>query len=172
MASQNWKPEFPGQRQDEEVLMMVYRHWYVVAAPAIKALVIILLSFIIPIWLNLGGLIFSYAISTTIYYLWIVFWISYVVYIYFNWLQDRFIVTNQRIIDIDQRGMFRRRVSEVELEQISGITHEVVGFFPTLLDFGTVVIRAGGADGLTLKQVANPAMIKEDITQLVKQVLR
>ncbi len=161
-------PQFPGQREDEEIVTVLYRHWYVVAAPAVKSLVIILLSFAIPLWLHLAGLIFSYAISTIIYYLWIVFWISYIVYAYLNWSRDRFIITDQRIIDIDQKGLFRQRVSEVELEQIRSITHETVGFFSTVLKFGTVFVHAGEG-GLTLNQVPNPANVKEDIIRLTKR---
>lgn len=162
-------PQFPGQREDEEIVMVLYRHWYAVAVPAVKALLIILLSFVIPLWLHLAGLIFSYAISTTIYYLWIVFWISYIVYGYLNWSRDRSIVTDQRIVNIDQKGLFRQRVSEVELEQIRSITHEIIGFFPTLLKFGTVFINTEGT-GIALKQVPDPVGIKEDIIQLTKEL--
>ena len=163
-----FQPLFIGQRNDEEVVFILWRHWYTVVAPILKAVLIIGLSFASPLWLNATGLIFSYAITATIYYLWIVFWIGYAVSQYLNWYQDRFIVTNQRIIDIDQRGLTRRRVAEVELDRIQHVAHAVVGVFPTMLNFGTIIIQAAGGHELELRQVSEPAGVQEEITQLVK----
>lgn len=170
MADTNRELQFPGQREGERVVTTVFRHWYVVAMPVAKALLVILLTFLIPLWLNLAGLIFSYALSAAVYYLWIVFWIGYILYEYLNWCRDRFIITDQRIINVDQRGLFRKRVAEVELEQIHNITHEVVGFFPTMLNFGTVTVRMSGDGDLLLEYIANPAIVKEDIARLIKTV--
>ena len=111
-------PEFVGQREDEEVVLVLFKHWYMVVAPMLKAILIILISFVIPIWLNFANFIFSYGLTTLIYYLWLVFWIGYMIYQYINWYRDRFIITTQRLINVDQRGMLHRQVAEVELERV------------------------------------------------------
>jgi len=168
-SSHAFTPEFPGQREDEEVVLVLFKHWYMVVTPMVKAIGIILLSFAIPIWLHFANFIFSYGVTTSIYYLWMVFWIGYMVYHYINWYRDRFILTTQRLINVDQRGMVNRRVAEVELDKIQNITHVIAGVFPTVLNFGTVIVQSAGANDLNLEQVANPALLQEDITRLVKE---
>ena len=162
-------PEFANQREDELVVMVLFKHWWLLAGPVLKALLIIAVSLLIPIWFHFMGAIFRYGIIAAAYYLWHVFWIGYMVYQYLTWYLDKYIITNQRIIDIDQQGLFRRKVSEVELSRIQNITHLIAGIIPTMLNFGTVVIQSAGANDLTLDAVANPPMIQEEVAGLVKE---
>jgi len=163
-------PDFIGQRDGEQVEIVLFKHWLLIAGPIIKALAIILVSFVVPIWLHWSAWIFSYGFTTAIYYLWMVFWIGYMIYAYVGWYRDRFIITSERIIDIDQRGLFSRKVSEIELTKVQNITHSVSGVWATMLNFGTVTIQSAGANDLTLDQVADPAGVQEDITTLIKTV--
>jgi len=162
-------PEFLGQREDEEVVLIMFKHWFVVVAPMLKAIIIILLSFAIPIWLHFAKFIFTYGITTVLYYFWMVFWVGYMVYQYINWYRDQFIITTQRLINIDQRSLLHRRVAEVELDKIQNITHIIKGLSPTMFNFGTVIVQSAGANDLMLEQISNPALIQEDITRLVKE---
>jgi len=161
-------PEFIGQRESERVESVLFKHWYMLALPLLKALGITVLSLGIPIWLHWSSFIFSYGLSTILYYGWLVFWIAYMVYAYTNWYRDRFIVTSERIVDVDQRGLFSRKVSEVELIKVQNITHTVEGPAATMFNFGTVIIQSAGANDVVLDRVADPAGVQEEITQLVK----
>ena len=91
------------------------------------------------------------------------------VYQYINWYRDQFIITTQRLINIDQRSLLHRRVAEVELDKIQNITHIIKGLSPTMFNFGTVIVQSAGANDLMLEQISNPALIQEDITRLVKE---
>lgn len=161
-------PEFIGQRDNEVVEIILFKHWYFVAVPIVKALSILVLTFVIPFWLKIIPWIFSYGLTTAVYYLWMVFWVGYMVYQYLSWYRDRFIVTNQRIVDIDQRGMFNRQVSECELDKIQNLTHSVKGVFATMLNFGTIIVQSSGAHDLSLNHIADPAGVQEEITKLIK----
>ena len=163
-------PEFIGQREDEEVVLVRFKHWYMVVAPMARAILIILISFVIPIWLNFANFIFSYGLTTLIYYLWLVFWIGYMIYQYINWYRDRFIITTQRLINVDQRGVLHRQIAEVELDRVQNIPHVIRGVAATRFNFGTVIVQSAGTSDLTLEQVANPALVQEDITRLVKDI--
>ena len=160
--------EFAGQRDGEEVIVVLFRHWYTLVFPIVRAILIILATLIVPAWLGITGFIFSYGITTLVYYLWQVFWVGVIVYDYFNWYQDRYIITTERIIEIDQRGLFSRRVSEIELDRIQNITHAVDGLPATILNFGTITIQSAGANDLSVRRVGRPAEVQEDITRLVK----
>lgn len=164
-------PEFAGQRESEIIALILLKHWYIVVAPILKALLIIVLSFALPLWLHLTGWIFSYKFTAVLYYFWLVFWVGYIVYAYLNWYRNRSIFTNERIVNVDQRGLFNRRVSEVELDKVQNITYAVKGVFATMLNFGTIIIHTVGAGELTLTHMADPASIQKEITQLIKTAL-
>lgn len=166
--SSDFVPEFIGQRPNEIIEIVLFKHWYFIAMPIIKALAILIVSFAIPMWLHWTSWIFSYAITAGLYYLWLVFWVGYIVYAYINWYRDRFIITNERVIDVDQKGLFSRKVSEIELDKIQNLTHSITGMFATLLNFGVVSIQSAGSSDLQLEHIADPAGIQEEITKLIK----
>ena len=165
--SKSNKSIFPGQRENEEVIMIVFKHWYVAIMPMLKALGIILLSLFVPVVLGLSFYIFNYTISTVIYIIWMLFWVGYIFYAYFNWIQDKYIVTNERVVNIDQRGAFSKTVLETEIDKIQNIVHSTKGMFATMLNFGTVTIQTT-TNELILDYVPNPVYIKEEIMQLTK----
>ncbi len=78
-----------------------------------------------------------------------------------------FIITNRRIIDIDQRKLFERHVSECPLENIRDIRYNKSGFLHMACNVGTVIIEAGGGTGhLECQDVHNP----EDVKDLISRV--
>ena len=83
---------------------------------------------------------------------------------------DIFILTNQRVINIDQRGFFSRRVAETELENIQNVSYEIKGPIKSILNFGDVMIStAGNTVGLALANVENPHFVQEKIVELQKK---
>lgn len=162
------KSIFPGQRENEEIIMVIFKHWYIAIMPMLKALGIILLSLFLPIVLGLSFYIFNYAISTVIYIAWILFWVGYIFYAYFNWLQDKYIITNERVINIDKKGAFNQTVLETEIDKIQNIIHSTKGVFATMLNFGTVTIQTNTSD-LVLDYVPNPVYIKEEVLHLTRE---
>lgn len=84
------------------------------------------------------------------------------------WL-DVWIVTNERIINTEQHGLFNRVVSEVYLHQIQDITSEQVGYLGTFLTFGNVFIQtAAERERFQFKNIDNPDDVKIAIGGLAK----
>ena len=63
---------------------------------------------------------------------------------------DAYIVTNQRILTIDQIDFFHRKVSEADIGNVQDIEVVAKGFFSNILHFGDVRIQTAGADQKTL----------------------
>lgn len=77
------------------------------------------------------------------------------------------IVTNDRIIDIEQTSLFGRSVSELDLSRIQDVHSEVKGIIPTLFGYGTVKIQTAGEDkNFVFKQVSNPHVVRQRILEL------
>lgn len=86
------------------------------------------------------------------------------------WYFNAFIITNQRVIDVDQRGFFDRIVSEAPYEKIQDVSYRVKGIFQTLFHYGNIQVQtAGTALRLELKNIYQPGKIQELITYLAKK---
>src|SRR5262245_19377663 len=58
---------------------------------------------------------------------------------------DIWVVTNKRIIDVEQHDFFRREVTSLYLDRIEDVTIDVTGFFHTLFGFGLITVQSAGA---------------------------
>jgi len=83
---------------------------------------------------------------------------------------DLLIVTDRRLVDIDQEQLFYRRISELSLEEIEDVTSEITGFLPTFLNYGTVIIETAGArNDFIIQNLKNPREITVIILDLKGQ---
>lgn len=101
-------------------------------------------------------------------------WITFVVGIWwlFVWMAafssfmryflDVWIITNKRIIDVEQHDFFNREVTSLFLDRIEDVTMDVTGFFHTLFGFGTITAQSAGAtEKITLPGIDNPKHVRD-----------
>jgi len=106
------------------------------------------------------------ALASSAYYLfiWLFFFFSFIDYYLDIWL-----ITSERIIDIQQKGFFSRVISEQKLFRIQDVTSEVHGFIPTILKFGNVHVQtAGTKERFFFHEVPNPDEVRNIIIHLVR----
>jgi len=165
------KYTFEGIRPDEEVEIFLYSHWITVV---IKTLVYTILAAVPLLALiilheevvsrGFFGIAFLFLIA---YYmiLWAMYFYEIMIY-----LLDTWIVTDQRILDITQKGFFYRTVSELDLTKVQDISVRTKGLIQTIFDFGDVEIQSAGATNkFMFTQVAHPNIIKDRIMKLAAE---
>lgn len=87
------------------------------------------------------------------------------------WYFDGFLVTNQRIIDFDQKGLFDRTVSEAQFDKVQDISYKKKGVFQTMFNYGSVVVQTASATvKLELKNVYQPEKVQSLLVELTKKV--
>ncbi len=97
--------------------------------------------------------------------IWLFFYTAFV-----NYFLDIWIVTNDRIIDIHQHGLFARTIAELDLFRVQDVTSETKGLFATVFDYGNVYIQtAGEKERFTFFNVPEPHKIREAIIQLADE---
>jgi membrane protein YdbS with pleckstrin-like domain len=80
---------------------------------------------------------------------------------------DIWIVTNDRIVDIEQFNLFSRSISELDLFRIQDVTTDVHGFFATLFDYGNVTVKTASQNvNIIFKDVPNPNFIRQKIIEV------
>jgi len=141
--------------EGEQIVKIVRRHYLVIIPMAISlvlaALAPLLFYFFItsgfiPFGANLIQIIENlfikwkvFGYSVWLLLLWVVFFIEWTDYYLDLWL-----ITDKRIIDVEQKGFFHREITSFRYEQIQDITVETKGFIETFFKFGTLQIQTAG----------------------------
>lgn len=106
-------------------------------------------------------------IFLSVYYLytWLFAFHSFV-----DYYLDVWVVTNRRIINIEQKSLFMRQSSEQKLYRIQDVTAELRGFFSTIFNYGTVYIQTAGEEQrFIFKQVPDPNGVARKINKLAEE---
>lgn len=105
-------------------------------------------------------------LGASAYYLsiWLFFFSEFAVY-----FLDMWIVTNDRLLNINQTGLFNRTVSELDLFKVQDVTSEVNGMVATFFNYGNVYIQtAGEKERFVFIKVPRPHQIRQRIIDLVE----
>lgn len=165
----------PHHKKGEKIILLLRRHPFIILVKiAFWAVVAILPPIFYLIFKEVLGNIFSsellapiIVLFTSTYYLYV--WL-FVFHSFVDYYLDVWIVTNERIINIEQKGLFARIVSEQRLYRVQDITSELKGIFPTMLNFGTVYVQtAAEKQRFIFKQIPDPYNVARKINRLVEQ---
>lgn len=143
---------FEGQREDEEVIFVFRRHILAMRRGLYGLLIPFALGslpyLLIPDNLNLlwlaGG---SFLLGLLLFF-----------YHWIGWYYSIFIITNQRIQQTSQTGVFGKTVIDLSLSKIQNISYNIPGFVGEIFGFGTIVIQTYVGD-LVIDKVHRPGKI-------------
>jgi len=159
------KPKyFEDQFDDEEVLFVFHRHPIVMRKGLVFGLLGPLVG-IIPAAIRpeLGFGYFFGGLAAGVILGFLVFAPSWI-----GWHFSVFIITDQRFIQITQKGLFHRAVADLGLQQIQSVNYEVSGLQETLLGFGTIKMQTYVGD-LVIHDVHHPAKIQKKILGILRE---
>jgi len=85
------------------------------------------------------------------------------------WL-DVLIVTDKRISDIEQKGLFNRTVSELRMYRVQDVTAEIKGVWRTLFNYGKIYIQtAGEKERFDFSDIPRPNDVAKIILELSEE---
>lgn len=165
----------PNQRDNEHVILFLRRHWFsllaIVAAFCLLVGVPLLAGWYfwetVERWLVhpvIGSLL---VVLGSIYFLsiWLFAFLEFT-----DYYLDTWIITNERIINIEQEGLFNRTASELDLAAVQDTTAEIHGILQTLFTYGQVYVQTAGEKGrFHFKNINDPEHVKELVTRLVEE---
>lgn len=83
------------------------------------------------------------------------------------WDADILIVTTFRLVDVDQRGIFTRIVSEAPLDAVQDVSWSRSGILQTLFRMGSLKVQTAGATAnIEAKSIPHPDAVHELINDL------
>lgn len=174
MSRESKSDKFFEDQLDGEELLFVFRKHPIVMR---KGLIIASIGILLPM-LIIMALTFIYANNpdklptlTTFYIALVASFVLAAVLMlpsWITWFYSVFIVTDQRFIQITQKGLWKRSVVDIGLSQIQMVNYEVSGFQETLLGFGTIMMQTFVGD-LVIHDVHHPAKTQKKLLGILRE---
>ncbi len=160
------------QKSYEKIVFVLHRHaitfipiiFLFLILLAVPIIVYFLIESLYPSLLETAPLFQLGILLGSIYYLsiYLFFYVQFI-----DFYLDIWIVTNDRIVDIEQHNLFHRTITELDLFRIQDVTTEVHGIFPTLFNYGNVTVKTASSNtNIIFKNVPHPNHIREQLIHL------
>ncbi len=153
---------FEDQFDDEEVLYVFKKHPVVMRKGLILSMIALLLG-TVPALIKPEFSYFYGGLAAGTILAIIVFMPSWI-----TWNFSVFILTDQRFIQITQKGLFHKSVVDMGINQIQMVNYEVAGVQESLLGFGTIMMQTYIGD-LVIHDVHHPAKIQKKLIGILRE---
>lgn len=165
---------FEEQRDTEQLYLLVRKH-PVTNVPWITLTIVLLFAPLIGSYFvqNFAPSL-TEGIGAGMQFLLFVFWYIIVfVYAYEQFLLWFFsvnIITDDRIVDIDFKGLFAKEFAEVQLSKIQDVHSDVIGPLAIIFNFGTVTVQTAAEQTVVeFDNVPRPDQVSKFIGELVAE---
>jgi Bacterial PH domain len=174
------KKALPNRISSEEDIVLVVRtdvviiafkaFTYILGFLFLLAFKILLASFVTQEYVNQ---LYSLAFYTIILLMVISF-----AYYFHNYFLSIQIVTDKRLIDIDQRGLFQREVNELSIDKVEDVSYKQNGIFGAVFNYGHVTVQTAAevstesnkssaiSGGFLFENVPSPAEVHAIISDM------
>lgn len=155
--------------ENEYITLFVRRHWF---APVMQTLLFLFslllpifitsLAFFLPDYNDYFGNVGLLSLIFLVAWLFIVWNAIFIVWT--NHFLDVLVVTNLHIIDIDQVGLWNRKISTLQIKNVQDISSKVEGLVPSILKYGDLKIQtAGSINVFLIKNIQTPDLVRQKI---------
>ena len=157
------KKIFSGQNDEEIIIKVLKRHPFTFIRDAIGSIFLFIASLVVMI------LFFYFPYVLPIAFIVFVFSTIGCFYSYFTWEKDIFVITDQRVVDVEQKTLFAKSQQEAVLDKIQDVSFSVKGFWGALFKYGTVNVQTASETSLSLDDISKPEEIQKIIFNLIKK---
>ncbi|MBW6473027.1 MAG: cyclic nucleotide-binding domain-containing protein [Anaerolineaceae bacterium] len=160
---------FFGLRMEKNGVIIYRTHWFILLKKVLwpgLALALLLLVFIYSVLefypsINFDIILLAqFGIGLGLLGWWL--------YQFWDWHNDRYIVTDDQLIDLYKRPLGQEQRRSAPIKNIQTVEFERLGLISLILNFGTVFIRVGDTT-LTFDYVYNPSKAQQDIFERYQQ---
>ena len=156
----------------EKIIMEARRHWFSIGTTGVSIFFlavapIILFAVVAYVFPEIDivindprfNAIFLLFGATWLLVLWIIFFMAWT-----DYYLDVLVITNKRLIDVEQQGLFRRDVATAPIGNIQDVKIEIKGPIRSILGFGNIFVQTGSVEReLLIKDIRLPDKVKEVI---------
>lgn len=156
---------FETQETRERVILLLRQHWFT----QIQWVLIALIMLVLPWGLNYIPLIDflpdNYQLMAIV--IWYLLIIAFVYEQFISWYFHVFIITDERVIDINFLNLLYKEVSEAKIDNIEDVTYTQGGVARAWFDFGDVAMQTAGEQRqFTIDAVPEPNRVVKILNEL------
>lgn len=161
--------DFETRRREEKVVLLMRKHIITNVGWIILAILMILAPLVLPYFPILEFLPARFQFIAIL--VWYLITTAVVLENFLNWFFNVYIVTNQRIVDIDFYNLIYKEVSDAKIEKVQDITYKMGGVVRTIFNYGDVYIQtAGEVPNFEFLAVPQPDRVVKILEDLISEV--
>lgn len=163
------------QDEEEKIILLVRKHWITNLGWMVLVAVMILAP------LLLGRLPFLELMPLRFQFMSLILWYLLTTAValegFLSWFFDAFVITDERIIDIDFYNLIYKNITATKIDNIEDVTYTVSGALPSMLNYGTVLVQTAGAGirltpgdtkpSIEIRDTPKPAKVARLINELI-----
>lgn len=164
----------PNQAPDEQVIFLLRRHKIVLLGEVVRYILLGSLPFLVRFVLERKAseffdrpeyiVVVMFLFFAFELFMWLLLYRAFI-----DYYLDVWIVTNKRIINIEQMDLFHRRLSEQKLFRVQDVSSLQKGMLATLFDYGNVSVQTAAEQArFEFEQIPRPNEIARRINELVE----
>lgn len=162
------KFEFDVQHSEEKILLLMRQHFITNTGWIFLTVFLFFLPSLFPIFSLLSFLPTSFL--WILRFTWYFLVAGYALERFIIWYYNVYIVTNERIVDVDFFSLLFKRVSEAKLERIEDITSASGGVIQSFFDYGDVMVQtAGEVPEIEFERVPHPDLVTKLVSELTEK---
>jgi len=157
---------FETQDDEEKVILFLRQHPIVNLPWIFMAVLMLTLPSIFIFFPPFASLPSSYQFVVTSG--WYMFVFGYMLAKFMGWFFNIYILTDERIVDVDFKNIFFRRISTAKTEEVQDVNIQSSGSFETFFGYGSVFIQtAAEVSQFEFLYVPNPDRVGKILNQLI-----
>jgi hypothetical protein len=150
--------QFQGQRQAEVVYLITHQHPLVLLPRLLPMMVVALIPIATFAFIGFGSATWLASICCWPIALFLLGEHCYA------WNATLLLVTNERIVFMEQHGFFKRELVECSLSGVQQVSHSVHGVLATVAGFGDLAISTSGSlKPITIPHIPNPYGVQQEM---------
>jgi hypothetical protein len=160
-------------QEEKETVELFLRQHPIVNLPWILLTLVLLISptFIFPLFIKILPFAIPFRFILVFSVFWYVATFGFVLTNILRWFFNIYIVTNERIVDIDFYYLLYKHFSEAELDKIQDISYTSSGLMATIFNYGNVLVEtAAEIPNIDFDKVPHPQKIVETIRNLAENL--
>jgi len=168
---------FEAQHKDEVVILLARRHivtnlWWIALS---------CLLFFVPFFWGAFPVIavFNFEVQLGLWVVWYLGLLFFILERLLLWYYNIYIITDERIIDIDFFGLLYKNLNIAQIRQIEDVNYSQVGVFSSFFNYGDIVIQTASEQksvevdkegaAFTFNAIPNPDRVARVLGELIEQ---
>lgn len=165
---------FDNQEAGEKIILLLRAHVITMVPRLFVTIFLIFLPFLVEAFLVFLNVDIAQVLAPHQVFLIIIFWYLFVFgnsfFGFIKWYFNVYILTNERIVDIDFKGILHKETAYAKLNQIQDVSPKVLGFFGTFFHYGNIYIQTAAAKAeFEFQNVERPDTVAQEILEQVRK---